>query len=487
MPTSRRIFRGILHTILGSYFGKAVNFVSTILLTRILLPEDFGIVAMGLFLASSAGLVKEFGFDFALIHKQDDTERASVTHFYLSVISSLFAFLITAVLFFILRGRYESRVLAAMLALSAVFLFRSLGSTSRVLLEKDLRFSLLAWVDMTSNIFTLVLAVILALLGFGFWSIVIAGSANSFSYILLTSTRYWKEHPVVFKGSRLDANTARWFFSYGKWMLLCTAGIVVTLQFDSFIAGTLLGVAALGFYERAYRFSQYPTDAITHVVSRVAMSIYAKYQDDKSELSNYFSFFLAVIVRVAFPLSAVIFIFADEMVRVILGDRWLPIVTTLRLLIVYSLSRPILDDTGAFFTAIGRPRIISIIFLIQGAAMILIATVLTYYFGITGTAVSANVVMLIGVAIVYHKISEYISVPYSKIFITPSVCIIIGYLCYAFTFKYLLAVQSDTVRLAAGVMIFLFFYGASLAFLEREQTARYFRYFRESMVKPGEL
>lgn len=481
MPASSNIFRGIVHTVLGSYFGKFVNLIATVLLTRILLPEDFGIVAMGLFLVSSISLIKEFGFDFALIHRQSEVDRAAKTHFLLNTVSSLAVFFITCLMFFVLRGRYETGILLTMVALAAIFFLRSLALTSRIMLEKELRFSLLAWIDTTSNISTLVLAVLLALSGFGYWSIVIAGSANSLSYILITSVRYWMNHPMSFKGVSFDRKTAKWFFSYGKWMLLCSFGLVATLQFDSFIAGTLLGVAALGFYERAYRFSQYPTDAITHVVSRVAMSIYAKYQDDRDELSYYFSFFLSVIVRIAFPLSAVLFIFAHDIVNVVLGARWLPIVTTLRCLTVYSLLRPILDDTGAFFTAIGKPKIISIVFLIQGAAMILIAPVLTYFYGILGTAVSADIVMLTGVVIVYRKVSAHISVPYSKIFVMPTLSVMVGYLGYLLTFKYLLVVQSGSFRLA-GIVAFLFFYGATLVFFEREQTVKYLKVFREGIA-----
>jgi O-antigen/teichoic acid export membrane protein len=480
MSASRKIFSGILHTVLGSYAGKVVNFVATIFLTRLLLPEDFGIVAIALFLASSIGLVKEFGFDFALIHRQDKVGPAGITHFFLNVVTSLIAFCLTVVLYLALTGHYDKRVLVSMLALSAIFLLRSLATTSRIMLEKDLRFSLLAWIDTTSNIITLVLGVILAFLGFGFWALVLAGSANSLVYVLVTGIRYWRSHPMSIQAGRVDRGMTRWYFSYGKWMFLCAIGTVITLQYDSFIAGTLLGVATLGFYERAYRFSQYPTDAITHVVSRVAMSIYAKYQEDEQELSRYFSLFLSMIVRVAFPLSAVIFIFADKIVLLVLGEKWLPMVPLLRWLVAYSLLRPIYDDTGAFFTAIGRPKTISIILLIQGGVMFVLAPILTYSFGVVGTAVSANVVMLIGVILAYYYVSRHIHVPYLKIFVLPCACVIIGYLCYASLLKYLFPVQSLPVHLILGIMIFLFFYSVVLLFFERDRITLFLKYFRET-------
>lgn len=477
MPASRKIFKGLLHTLLGSYTGKAVNFTATILLTRTLLPEDFGIVAMALFLASSAGIVKEFGFDFALIHRQTDTQKAASAHFLLSAVTAAFALVVTAVLFFILRGRYEPRILLAMTALAAIFTLRSFSTTSRVMLEKDLRFSLLAWIDTTSNIITLVVAVVLALLGFGFWSLVIAGSVNSLTFVVITSIRYWSGHPLSFR-EKADKETVRWFFSYGKWMILGALGTTIVLQYDSFMAGTLLGVATLGFYERAYRFSQYPTDSITHVISRMALSIYAKYQDDKVELSRYFSLFFSMIVRVAFPLCAVIYIFAGEIIDVLFGPRWAPMVSPLRWLLVYSLLRPVFDDTGAFFVAIGKPRIISTILLIQAAVMLFLVPALTYSFGITGTAVSADIVMLIGVVLAYWNISKHIKISYLKVFALPSTCVVIAYLCFFVSNKYI-AFHQPIVNLIAGAGLFLLIYSSILLYFERDEIRQLIEIARE--------
>lgn len=473
MTASRTIFKGLIHTFVGSYTGKAVNFVSMVLLTRSLLPEDFGIVAMALFLTSSAGLIKEFGLDFALIHRQDDIKEASSAHFFLSAVTAAAAFVLTVILFFVLRGQYDQRILLAMVALSAIFTLRSLSTTSRVMLEKDLRFSRLAWIDTTSNITTLILAVALAWLGFGFWALVIAGSVNSLTYILITSVHYWSNHWVPFRTS-VDREMVRWFFSYGKWILISALATLIVLQYDSFMAGTLLGVATLGFYERAYRFSQYPTDSITHVVSRIALSIYAKFQDDRSELTYYFSLFLSMIVRVALPLCTVIFVFAGDIVDVVFGPKWLPMVTPLRWLLVYSLLRPIYDDTGAFFTAIGKPRIISLILATQAVIMFFLVPVLTWSFGLAGTAVAADIVMLVGVVLAYRKVSEHIDLQYSKIFVLPSVCVIIAFLGYYLVFRYV-SFSKPVVNLAAGAGFFLAVYGAVLMYFERDEVRKFFK------------
>jgi len=474
MTASRTILKGLFHTFVGSYIGKAVNFVSMILLTRSLLPEDFGIVAMALFFASSAGLIKEFGLDYALIHRQDELKKTSETHFFLSAVTAAVAFVLTVILFFVLRGHYDQRILLAMVALSATFTLRSLSATSRVMLEKDLRFSLLAWIDTTSNITTLILAVALAWLGFGFWSLVLAGSANSFVYILITSIRYWSNHWVSFN-TMPDREKIRWFFSYGKWIIFGAFGTLIVLQYDSFMAGTILGVATLGFYERAYRFSQYPTDSITHVVSRLAMSVYAKYQDDREQLSYYFSFFLSIIVRIAFPLCGVIYAFADDIVDLVFGAKWLPMVSPLRWLLIYSLLRPIYDDTGAFFAAMGRPRTLSTILLIQAVVMLFLVPVLTYYFSMTGTAVSADIVMFIGVVLAYWKMSKHITIPYLKVFVLPSVCVIISYTGSFFLRQYT-EFQPPVIRLALCTGFFLLLYAMILTYFERGQLALFYKY-----------
>jgi O-antigen/teichoic acid export membrane protein len=204
------------------------------------------------------------------------------------------------------------------------------------------------------------------------------------------------------------------------------------------------------------------------------MSIYAKYQDDKAELSHYFSFFLSMIVRVAFPLCAVIFVFAGDIVDVVFGSKWLPMVSPLRWLLVYSLLRPIYDDTGAFFTAIGKPRTISLILATQAVIMFFLVPLLTWYFGIVGTAVAADIVMLVGVVLAYRKVSEHIDLPYTKIFVMPLVCVIIAYLSYYLIDRHV-SFSLPIVNLMAGAGFFLAVYCAVLMYFERDEVRKFFK------------
>ncbi len=394
-----------------SYLSEAVNFVASIFLARLLQPEYFGIIAVALFFNELFGRVRGCGFDQALIHRQGDIERARSSHFLLQVVTNSLSFLLVLVFSPILRRFYPSALVDTLLVFSLIYIIKAMSATQRTVLEKELKFALTTMVDLFSLAVASVLAIWMAVHGFGVWSLVVYQSANIvITFLILWLIRPWKPQIVV------DFVMLKWFLHFGWYLWLGGLTTFIIYKFNDFVTGTFLSTSTLGFYSRAFTFAGRPTSSVTGVVSRVALPTYALIQKDKEKLTFTFNLVLRSIVRVSAPLSLFLFLLADDFTRVLLGDKWLPMVPIFKILLVYGFLRSIFDDAGAFLTAIGKPNLVSRYLAVQ-ALMILITTpLLTLYFGVNGAAFSLTLVLLVGLVLAYRYVNRSVSVDFINIF-----------------------------------------------------------------------
>jgi O-antigen/teichoic acid export membrane protein len=208
---------------------------------------------------------------------------------------------------------------------------------------------------------------------------------------------------------------------FGATLVLGSIATVALLQFDNFLVGTFIGVAALGYYAQAYKVAQWPTGLVTHVVARASLPVYAKLQDDPTRLGKAFEMSLWLILTLASPIALAIFVAAPDFLRLLWGDKWLPAAVFLRFLIGYSVLRPLLDDTGALFVATGRPKRVAIVLVVQAVTLVVTATPLTLIFGGIGTAVGVGIAFVVGIALTYRFVSHLIPVDLPRIFLPPVV------------------------------------------------------------------
>jgi lipopolysaccharide exporter len=197
---------------------------------------------------------------------------------------------------------------------------------------------------------------------------------------------------------------------YALVMSVGAVAITFLLQFDNFLVGTFVDIVVLGYYVHAYKVAQWPTGLVTHVVARASLPTYAKLQDDPVRLGKAFEMSLWLILTVAVPIALALFVSAPDFLRLLYGDKWLPSTPFLRFLVVYSVLRPLLDDTGALFTAIGRPQRITVVLVVGAVTLILVATPLTLLFGALGTAVGVGVAFTVAIALTYTFVSQTIPV-----------------------------------------------------------------------------
>lgn len=418
MSLAQRAAKSVLYIGVVHYASFFVSSLVNIALARLLLPEHFGTVGLAGSIFAFFKLMKELGFNQALRHKPDNIPEASAVHRSLqTILGGVICFVALAASPAVWRV-YGGIVAQIFLIFAFLDLLRSVMSTDSQLLEKELMYKQTCILSMVNLLVTSSVSLGLAFLGFGVWSLVVGTAVNTIVWF----AGIWHISPFR-PGFSLDKEMVKWFFRFGPywhWMLGALASTIV-LQFDDLLVGSIVGAVALGFYTKAYAFARLPTSMITWVVTAPAFSIYSKLQNDRPKLSHAFCLLLSTTLRFSVPLSLGLVISAPEWIPLILGEKWLPMLSMFQLLVVYSLLRPILDDTGALFTAVGRPRIINNILLVQAGWVFLTCPPMVYLFGANGAAISVDIALLIGVMLAYRRLRGYVDIPYGETFLPPAI------------------------------------------------------------------
>lgn len=341
--------------IYGTYIvGKGLVFVSTIILARILAPDDFGLLALGLTTINYLDALSDLGVGEAYIYRQENFEKTANNAFGISVgtgiLLSVLAFLAAPYVGDFYR---EPRVVPLVQVLAIKFLFSSLGSIHGAMLKKEMDFRRRFFPEITRAFVKGGVSIFMAWQGFGVWSLVwgqLSGEATS-TLIYWWVTK-WKPRFAF------DLHIAKGLLGYGSQMILVGLLGIIHNNMDYLIIGRRMDAEALGFYTMAFRLPELVVINICYIVSRALFPAYAKIQDDPEALREGFLATLRYITLITIPAGVGIFLISPEFVELFYTDQWLPAVPAMQVLAlsasIYSLS----FNAGDIYKATGRPHIL---------------------------------------------------------------------------------------------------------------------------------
>lgn len=447
--TGRLALRGSFFVAITNYFLQVSSIAFSIVLTRLLSPDDFGVLALATVIYSIIDRVRQLGLTYLLIARKDPSDQAIGTHLTLSVGLSVLVVLLTFALSPILARFYSPQVIAVLQVLAVLHLFDAAGiaATPNALLRKELRFARLSAIDVASTLTSLVLAIGAAWLGCGVWALVVRDGTR----IAIQSLGMWIMVPQRPRWA-FDWKVTKEFLQQGWHMWVSGLSSYIVFSYDDFLIGNLLGTSALGLYSRAYRYAKLSMSPLAPVYS-VLSPTYARLQGDKAHLSKTYTLFLDTVALFAFPAAALMAMAAPELVVVLLTEKWAGVVPLLQFLLPYALLRPIRDGTYSMAVALGMPEIVSRIGVIEAVVMLAVCSLLTWWFGAPGAAISAAIVVLVGLVLVYlWFLREHVQVDYQRIFLPTSASMIIA-IAVPLVLLYFMPVENVMVRLVIKLAV----------------------------------
>ncbi|MGM0494380.1 MAG: lipopolysaccharide biosynthesis protein [Armatimonadota bacterium] len=366
--------------------GMAISIV----LARLLMPADFGIVAMAAMVTGLAGIFRTLGLGQALVQRDEITAEHTRSAFWGTAVMAIVLY---AAMFFAAPyvGAYfsEPRMIPVLKISALSFILSPFAEVPRSLLQRELDFRTPFFASLAQSFGYGVVGIAMALLGYGYWALVFAGLAGVFmnTVALCALTRYVP--PVI-----PDFRGIGDLYGFGVGMTLWNVAGYTVEQLDYVIVGRRLDTSALGIYSRAFHLSRLPTSLTHAVLTSVLFPVFSRISDDAARFRSAFKRSLALISLFAVPPTVLIAVAGPELIPAVIGEQWLEAVMPLQILCVVVLHRVLMSPGGAALKAVGEVYWISILVGIHGALVVAGAWIGSDY-GVNGVAAGVTAAYLI--------------------------------------------------------------------------------------------
>jgi O-antigen/teichoic acid export membrane protein len=369
----------------NSLFAMLIKYV----LVRMLLPAEFGLVAMAGLAIDLLQMFREMGFASALIYRQGDVRKAADTMFTTVLLIAVVLFATAFLSAPLVAAFFRAPELTAVLRVLAVnILISAFSEVQFSLLAKNLAFRERLLPDLVPTVVYGVVAIGLALMNLGVWSLVIAKIVDS----ILTSLLAWIVVPWWRPKLRFDRQEARELLDYGKHIVGSSVLVYFITNLDNTFVGRVLGQEQLGYYGTAYTQANLPARQISSVIGQVLFPAYSQIQDDKAFMRRAFFRTLRYVALLVTPLTVGMIVFAGPFINMVYGATWAPTILPLQILAIYGLLRALAVNMGSVFRAAGKPYWLTYVAVWRLAVMGIFLYPATRYYGIVGVSVLSSIV-----------------------------------------------------------------------------------------------
>ncbi len=342
--------KGILWNAVEKFSVQAGSFVIGIVLARILIPEDFGLIGMlSIFIAISQSFI-DSGMGAGLIQKKNRTEIDFSTVF---VFNFLVSTLFYVVLFFsapLIADFYNTPQLVLLTRVLTInIIINSLAIVQRTRLTINIDFKTIAKVNVVSVISGGVFGVYFAYNGFGVWALVIQNLIRtSITVIMFWVLSKWKPSLLFSKQSFKE------LFGFGSKLLIAGLYAQTLNNIYNITIGKAYSSSELGFYTRAKTFAETSAGTVTGILQQVTFPILASLQDDKKRLVSVYRRLIKMTAFFIFPVMTLLALLADPFIRLLLTEKWMPAVPLLQWMCFARIFYPISIINMTILSAIGR-------------------------------------------------------------------------------------------------------------------------------------
>lgn len=346
----RKSVRGGAVTLVSQGISIAIQLSSTVVLARLLSPEDYGVMAMVMAVVGFASLFRDLGLSSAAIQKKDLTRAQQSNLFWLNVAAGTALTVIVAAASPLVSWFYHNSELEGVtIALSLSFLIGSVGTQHSAMLVRKMQFGRQAIARLSGSLVTLATAVTLALQGFSYWSLVwgnlAGGLANTALLLVLSPFRPgW-----ITRGSGI-----REMVNFGASVTAFDFVNYFSRNLDNILIGHFWGAGPLGLYSRAYSLLMLPITSIRTPINAVAFPAMSSLQDKHGAFREYYLKATSLIALLSMPMATYFFVSSRPIIDLILGREWLGVSPIFSWLALAAFIQPASGFAGSMLLSLGQ-------------------------------------------------------------------------------------------------------------------------------------
>lgn len=369
--------KGTIWSSIDSIARYGITFIVGIILARLLSPDEYGLIGIITIFISFFTILIDGGFATAIIRKQDATDIDYSTMFFVNMGVSLFLALVFFACAKPIASFFEREELVSLIHVMAwIVVINALSAVQQARLTKRIDFKSQTKISIISSTSSGVIGIIMAMKGYGVWSLVGQHMSRSFfNSVLLFLFNRWK--PSL----RFSKESFKEMWSFG-WKLMAS-GLLGSLSTEAYAVAIskFFSPATLGQYSRANQFGSIFSSNITTIVSRVSFPVLSTIQYDVSQMKNAYRRIIKTTIFPTFVLTIGIAACAPTMILCLIGEKWLPSAGYLRIICLYAMMHPLHALNLNAIQVMGRSDLTFRLKIIK-TFLVIIPLTLGYFFGI---------------------------------------------------------------------------------------------------------
>ncbi|MGH8218521.1 MAG: lipopolysaccharide biosynthesis protein [Steroidobacteraceae bacterium] len=397
--------RGALWMVLFKALDRSLGFVSTLILARLLVPADFGLVAMATSLIAFLELLTYFGLDTALLRDQETTRAHFDVVWTLNVLAGgLIALLMVTLSIPAAHFYHEPRVTPVICALSLGSLIQGFENVGVVNFRKEMRFDREFRYMFSRRLVAFATTVTLAITLRNYWALVCGMLAGRVSGVGLSFILQ------PFR-PRLSLRSLGDLLHFSKWLMLQNVISFLKTRSSDFVVGRMSGSSALGIFSVAAEISNMPGTELVAPINRAILPAYMNIAKDLPALRREFLSVMSIVALLAVPAVAGFAVCAPFMVLVLLGPKWVHAADIIEILAFYGITQVMQSNAYSAFLALGKPQVFVWITSIHVAILVPLLIALTSAHGLNGAAWAYVVSSVVIMPVDFYFITRYMGLP----------------------------------------------------------------------------
>lgn len=406
----QKAVKGVIWTAIQKYSSQLIQFVAGIILARLLSPTDYGCIGMLVIFMSLAQVFIDSGFDSALIQKKNPTSIDYSTVFYFNFGMSIFLYGMLYLCAPLIANFYRMPILCEILRVQGlVLIIYSLNLIQRNRLRKKLQFNVLAKITIVTSVFSLIITITLAYLGWGVWALV----ANYFISALIPCvffyvTSDWR--PTL----EYSWASFKSLFGFGSYMLCSNLFETFCDKISSLLVGRWFSASTLGYFSKAAGISDMASMSLSGVVLETTYPLYASVQDDKERMTNIVKQAVSLLAFVTVPLLIILIVLAKPLIILLYSDKWLQCVPYFQILCLGGMATCLQAVNTQSIAAIGKSKIMFKWTVFKRISGVLILFVLLLLFGMNGLLVGIVLSTWLSYLVNICLVSKYVGYKYYR-------------------------------------------------------------------------